>query len=243
MPHHSRLAGFIIDCQSDDHEAAAHFWSQALRLPRGETYQDGDARYTELTQAPGGLHVEVQQVTHTSRVHLDIESDNLDAEADRLEQLGARRVGLVKRWWVMEAPTGQRFCIVRMRDAKRGADAVQNAAANSRLAGFIIDCQTDDLTAASTFWSQALGLAVTVKDDGGVGLYDRLQNTRGGLHVEVQKVEHPSRVHLDIAAQDVEAEALRLEALGARRVTCMYERWWVMEAPTGQRFCVVPDES
>jgi len=242
MPHQSRLAGFIIDCQTDDLEAAAQFWSQALHLPRGETYQDGDARYTELTQAPGGLHVEVQQVAHASRVHLDIESDDLDAEADRLEQLGAQRVGFVKRWWVMQAPTGQRFCIVRMRDANSGAVAAQNATSNSRLAGFIIDCRTDDLTAASTFWSQALKLAVTVKDDGGVGLYDRLQSTRGGLHVEVQKVEHASRVHLDIAAKDVEAEARRLEALGARRVQCMYERWWVMEAPTGQRFCVVPDE-
>ena len=46
-------------------------------------------------------------------MHLDIESDDLEAEARRLEALGARRVGPVKRWIVMEAPTGQRFCIVR----------------------------------------------------------------------------------------------------------------------------------
>ena len=31
----------------------------------------------------------------------------------RLEELGAKRVQFVKRWWVMEAPTGQRFCVVR----------------------------------------------------------------------------------------------------------------------------------
>jgi hypothetical protein len=30
----------------------------------------------------------------------------------RLEALGAMRVAHVKRWWVMEAPTGQRFCVV-----------------------------------------------------------------------------------------------------------------------------------
>lgn len=242
MPHRHRLAGFIIDCQGDDHEAAAQFWSQALQLPRGETYQDGDARYTDLTGTPGGLHVEVQQVSHASRVHLDIEADDQDAEADRLEKLGARRVGFFKRWWVMEAPTGQRFCIVRWRDRDPLAVDAQPATANSRLAGFIIDCQTDDLSAASAFWSQALGLAVTVKDDGGVGLYDRLEKAAGGLHVEVQKVDHASRVHLDIAAKDVEAEAQRLQALGARRIKFAYERWWVMEAPTGQRFCVVPDE-
>jgi hypothetical protein len=31
----------------------------------------------------------------------------------RLERLGARRIAKVKTWWVLEAPTGQRFCVVR----------------------------------------------------------------------------------------------------------------------------------
>ena len=31
----------------------------------------------------------------------------------RLEALGAKRVRAVKTWWVMEAPTGHRFCVVR----------------------------------------------------------------------------------------------------------------------------------
>ena len=43
---------------------------------------------------------------------LDIESDDLEAEVKRLEALGAKRVAFVKRWWVLEAPTGQRFCVV-----------------------------------------------------------------------------------------------------------------------------------
>jgi hypothetical protein len=59
-------------------------------------------------------------VQHPSRVHLDIETDDLDAEAARLEALGAKKIGFVKRWWVMEAPTGQRFCIVRMKHPEQG---------------------------------------------------------------------------------------------------------------------------
>jgi hypothetical protein len=43
-------------------------------------------------------------VSHPSRVHLDIESDDVDAEAARLEQLGAKRVEKIRTWWVMEAP-------------------------------------------------------------------------------------------------------------------------------------------
>lgn len=52
-------------------------------------------------------------MSHAGRVHLDIETDDIDAEVSRLEQLGARRVAQVRTWWVMEAPTGQRFCVVR----------------------------------------------------------------------------------------------------------------------------------
>jgi hypothetical protein len=51
-------------------------------------------------------------VDHPSRVHLDIETDDIDAEMRRLEKLGAKRVQAVQTWWVMEAPTGQRFCVV-----------------------------------------------------------------------------------------------------------------------------------
>jgi len=55
----------------------------------------------------------VQRVEHPSRVHLDIETDDIEAEVRRLEALGARRIADIRRWVVMEAPTGQRFCVVR----------------------------------------------------------------------------------------------------------------------------------
>ncbi|HSM11480.1 MAG TPA: VOC family protein [Lysobacter sp.] len=110
----------------------------------------------------------------------------------------------------------------------------------SRLAGFIIDCQHGDLGASSAFWGAALGMSVADPDAGGTGRYAEFDDTPGGLHIEVQTVEHPSRVHLDIEADDVEAEVKRLEALGATRVAFVKTRWWVMEAPTGHRFCVVP---
>ena len=61
---------------------------------------------------PNELQVEVQKVDHPSRVHIDIESDDIEAEVRRLERLGAKRLERVKSWWVMEAPTGQRFCVV-----------------------------------------------------------------------------------------------------------------------------------
>jgi len=119
--HRSRLAGFIVDCKDADVDEAARFWSAALGMePRG---RDGEA-YVPLDASKRDLAVEVQTVAHDSRVHLDIESDDVDAEAERLERLGARRVGKVKTWWVMEAPTGQRFCVIRAKRDISGAPGV-----------------------------------------------------------------------------------------------------------------------
>ena len=110
--HSSRLAGFIIDCRTDDLEAAAAFWGGALGMEIRDLPGEED-KYIELVDPDGRLHIEVQSVSHPSRVHLDIESDDVEAEVRRLEGLGAKRVEKISTWWVLEAPTGQRFCVVR----------------------------------------------------------------------------------------------------------------------------------
>jgi len=111
--HKSRLAGFIIDCQTDDLGSAAAFWSAALGMETRELPGAEGDKYRRLVDPADRLHIEVQTVSHPSRVHLDIESDDVEAEVRRLEALGARRVQQVQSWWVMEAPTGQRFCVVK----------------------------------------------------------------------------------------------------------------------------------
>lgn len=111
--HRSQLAGFIIDCETDDLEAAATFWGAALGLDLQHSDDPAEAAYIGLETAPEDLHIEVQKVDHPSRVHLDIEADDIEAEVARLEALGAKRVSNIRRWVVMEAPTGQRFCVVR----------------------------------------------------------------------------------------------------------------------------------
>ncbi len=110
--HKSKLGGFIIDCHTADLDAAAAFWSAALGMPQRRLSGPENEHYVGLDDPQGRLHVEVQQVEHSSRVHLDIESDDVEAEVCRLEALGAKRVRQVHSWWVLEAPTGQRFCVV-----------------------------------------------------------------------------------------------------------------------------------
>ena len=101
----------------------------------------------------------------------------------------------------------------------------------------MIDCQGDDLAEAMRFWSGALGWNVrpVPEDD----RYATVEAPADQPKVLLQRVEHPSRVHLDLESDDQEAERARLEGLGATVVERHPKGWIVMQAPTGQRFCIV----
>ena len=111
--HKSQFAGLIIDCNTDDLDRAAAFWSAALGMEVEADPRPEEANYRRLATQPEDVYVEVQKVDHGSRVHLDIETDDVAAEVIRLESLGARRIASVRSWVVMESPTGQRFCVVK----------------------------------------------------------------------------------------------------------------------------------
>ena len=111
--HKSRLGTIIIDCQTDNLEDAVEFWHGVFG---GTTYShEGDDRYVQLRGDPAEPHVILQRVDHPSRIHIDIETDDIEAEVKRLEELGASVVGVMERWTVMQAPSGHRFCIIKAR--------------------------------------------------------------------------------------------------------------------------------
>ncbi len=113
MPHHSRLSSFVLDCNTDDLAPHVEFWSRALGKPIATLDEDGDGKYAKLETAQDEPILLLQKVSHPSRIHLDIEADDVQAEVERLVALGARRVEAVHTWVVMEAPSGHRFCVVR----------------------------------------------------------------------------------------------------------------------------------
>jgi predicted enzyme related to lactoylglutathione lyase len=127
MTHKSRLGCFVVNCQTDRLAEALSFWSQAFGY-EGEI--DADGKYAVLKTPSGEARILLQAVDHPPRVHLDFETDDKEAEVQRMEALGAKRIGAVKQWIVMEAPTGHRFCIVgpQRPDFEEGATAWDDAA-------------------------------------------------------------------------------------------------------------------
>lgn len=122
--HKSRLGAVVIDCRTEDLDAAGAFWGAALGRP---VKASDDPLYLDLEGEDDAVQIILQRVAHESRVHLDIETDDVEAEVARLERLGATRVAQVKRWWVMQAPTGQRFCVIPPQSKGFAAGAIAHA--------------------------------------------------------------------------------------------------------------------
>ena len=110
MAHFSRLTMAVIDVPASDHDRELSFWEGALGRPFPRL------AYPEYhgTELPGqDFALLVQRLGDgPARVHLDIHTDDLAAEVDRLERLGAERVQLVQSWQVMRDPAGLLFCVV-----------------------------------------------------------------------------------------------------------------------------------
>jgi hypothetical protein len=121
--HRSRLTNVVIDCAEADFEKGAAFWSAAL----GRPLVARDERFSALRGRIGGEgspYLGLQRVPSAERaIHLDIETDDVEAEVERLAKLGARVKARIRNHVVMEAPSGHAFCVVPSRRGDFPGDA------------------------------------------------------------------------------------------------------------------------
>jgi hypothetical protein len=112
--HRSRaFCGALIDVPRDEYVATREFWAGALDRPAKA--DDDDPDYSSYGEATEGVEFMVQSVGEPrARVHLDIETDDVDAEVARLVGLGATVVERIHSWVVMRDPVGIIFCVVRV---------------------------------------------------------------------------------------------------------------------------------
>jgi hypothetical protein len=64
---------------------------------------------------------------------------------------------------------------------------------HSRLCTVVIDCHTDDLAQAATFWSHALGKSIVTVDQDGDGCYAELATEEDEPIILLQRVQHDWR--------------------------------------------------
>ena len=117
----------------------------------------------------------------------------------------------------------------------------------SRVCHFVID--VPDLDEGASFWSVALGTTDEPMGEISSHIYRELRLPDSEIRILLQKADDKKvskeRMHLDLEADDVEAEVKRLEALGATRWDHQQERgfdFWVMRDPWDNEFCVLQTE-
>jgi hypothetical protein len=112
MPVPLRLCGALVDVPKADHERTVAFWAAALGKPPVVTEKFPDyAQYDEVTP---GVYFMVQATgDDTRRVHLDLESEDAEADVARLTALGAVELSRSHHWVVMRDPAGVTFCVVQ----------------------------------------------------------------------------------------------------------------------------------
>jgi predicted enzyme related to lactoylglutathione lyase len=104
----------VIDCA--DPEGLAEFWAAALgydKVGMFDPYFVLAAR--ERSHPPVILQRVPEAKTTKARIHFDLRVSNIEAEATRLEALGARRIDIGQGenpgWIAMADPEGNEFCV------------------------------------------------------------------------------------------------------------------------------------
>lgn len=120
MTHHrSRLCHLVIDV--DDLDRAVRFWSAALDAVEEPVSVDSRSVYRRLRLPDAEIRLLLQRTddhkVSKERMHLDLETDDVEAEVQRLEGLGARRWDHQQErgfdFWVMRDPFGNEFCVLQ----------------------------------------------------------------------------------------------------------------------------------
>ena len=112
MAHYSRLLKIVIDVPDAGHDREVAFWAAATGSALDRFDRHPEYHGAALPGSEFWLLVQRLDDAGPARVHVDIHTDNLDAEVARLEKLGAERVQQAHGWWVMRDPAGLPFCVI-----------------------------------------------------------------------------------------------------------------------------------
>jgi predicted enzyme related to lactoylglutathione lyase len=117
--HRSRLCHFVIDVP--DLDEGVSFWSAALNAVEEPLPDVSSHIYRQLRLPDSEIRILLQKTndkkTSKERMHLDLETDDVEAEVKRLEALGATRWDHQQErgfeFWVLRDPWSNEFCVLQ----------------------------------------------------------------------------------------------------------------------------------
>ncbi|CAA9322427.1 MAG: hypothetical protein AVDCRST_MAG48-2718 [uncultured Friedmanniella sp.] len=222
----------------------AGFWSAVLGWPLGDPWP-GHPELRSFTPPDGDAYVHLQQVDGPAGRHLDLEVDDVDAEGERLVGVGAVRVRRTPDWLTLRSPGGLPLCLVAARQRTRPGPVTGPTGSGRRLVQVCLDLPPRLVDVEAAFWRAVLPWREVALDDPEfVGrrvpppghpiqvLLQRLADDDGG----------PTRLHLDLGADDLAAGVDLVQRLGAERVHDG-GGFIALRDPAGSLFCVTANKA
>lgn len=229
----------FLDFGSGDFDRGVAFWRDVTGYadsePRGETDQ-----FATLVPPDGDDYLRVQHLDDgPGRIHLDLHVDQPSIAAEAAIELGGHV--LVRHeagYVVLRSPGGLVFCFVSHPAAHRPAAHTWPGGHRSQVDQVCLDVPPAAYDVEVGFWQGLTGWDLTEVNE---REFERLQPPdEHPLRWLVQRLDDdggPVRAHLDLAADDRDAEVARHVALGATEVS-RHEWWTVLTDPVGTTYCV-----
>lgn len=237
-----------IDVPAPDAALVTAFWSRVLSAEP----VDGPGAFTHLVDATSVVEVHVQSLTAGAPgYHLDLEvtggsrdlgsaGGSRDVEVARLVAAGGREVATFDGGYtVVLDPAGLPHCVIDP-DAAAPTRVAPRRGGYGYLDAVFLDVPAASVEAEVGWWASALdGWPEPLTEPGSpYTVLPGVIGPGGPVTLGVQSVDAAARVHVDVSAPGVAAEAERLLGLGATHVADV-EDWVTLADPVGNLFCVV----
>ncbi|MER7457381.1 VOC family protein [Micromonospora sp. NPDC126480] len=191
-----------------------------------------DGQEIEFQRAPDHVAPQWPGQDRPQQFHLDLQTDDPEAAAERALALGATRLADGPSWITLADPAGHPFDLCQ-------ADGVGPV---MRL--FAVTIDAPDASALARFYADLTGMAVTYDGPEGALLAG---NGKSLMFQQIDGYNPPrwpdpassQQAHLDLLVDDLDAGEARAVELGARRLSAGGERFRVFTDPAGHPFCLI----
>lgn len=227
----------FLDFDAEAFDRGAEFWSGVTGYPISDRRGDS-GEFATLMPPTGDDYLCVQRLADgAGRIHLDLHVDSPEAAADAAVELDAQVLARLDGYVVLRSPGGLVFCFVTHPAAER-PPAPAWPGGRSQVDQVCLDVPPRLHDGELEFWRRVTGWELRPEDS---PEFTRLQPPDSfPLELLVQKLDDDAdsvSAHLDLAADDRDAEVARHVALGAtegRR-----HNWWtVLTDPVGTTYCI-----
>jgi len=228
----------FLDFAPADFERGVAFWQAVTGYALSER-RGVDGAFATLVPPDGDDYLRVQRLgAGEGRVHLDLHVENPTVAAEAAIELGAHVLMRHEQGYVvLRSPGGFVFCFVRHHASRRPAPATWPGG-RSCVDQVCLDLPPERHETEVAFWQALTGWD---HQDSVSAEFSRLHPPDDQpLRWLVQRLDDPGgavTAHLDLAADDREAEAARHVALGAS-IARVHDHWTELTDPVGTTYCI-----